>query len=99
MGYSGSIIGQTAETVNTPKHVNPPLSGDGRRQWVAQWLEAAPELERVKIAELRAMTEREAARIVNEVLPEPDYGKHGREPGESVGIVEMQRLFMIGRKL
>jgi hypothetical protein len=68
-----------------------------QRAWMAQWRLAAVELERVKVEELRAMTEEKAAWIANEVLPETDDFESAVRLRPVTGLVEQQRLFTSGR--
>ena len=64
-----------------------------RHAWMLQWRRAGVALEELKIGELRAMSEQEAARIVREILPEPDYAALATGAEPTSGLVEQQRLF------
>ena len=63
-----------------------------QRAWMAQWRSAAVELEKVKIAELRALTEEQAARDSEVLL---SLGPFPLDPQRqsSSGLVEQQRWF------
>lgn len=64
-----------------------------QRAWMAQWRLAAVELERVKMEELRAMTEEEVLRASNMLLwLAPDAYARACERTDC-GMAEQQRLF------
>jgi hypothetical protein len=62
---------------------------------MAQWRLAAASLEQIKLEELRALSEAEAARIVNEILPEVDYSRRSGMTEMPTGLIEQQRLFAL----
>lgn len=65
------------------------------RLWVETWRRAGPELERIKRAELRALSEEEGTRRAISVMEARthDGWKNARRRKLS-GLIEQQRLFM-----
>jgi hypothetical protein len=76
--------------------MNPPSTEkEAMRRWVETWKVAGEELDRMKWEELRAMTEADAARMLD--LQEwPREVPLWRDPERefSSGLVEQQRIFM-----
>lgn len=64
------------------------------RQWVANWKAAAEALDRVKVEELRGLTEEESGRMFEELAFDPDTIWISPERHDASGLVEQQRLFM-----
>ena len=64
------------------------------RRWVAAWKRAGPALEHVRIEELRALTEEQAARLFDSLDFHPDDVWVQDERILSLGLIEQQRLFM-----
>jgi hypothetical protein len=67
------------------------------RERVRQWRTANAEMDRMRTEDLRAMSERESARIFD-MLDPGDLSEVWRRPErlESSGMVEQQRIFMRG---
>jgi hypothetical protein len=65
------------------------------RQWVAAWKRAAPELERMRREELRALDSYQAISLL---IGPADYTVEPRRPRPSSGLVEQQRLFQMLRR-
>ena len=68
------------------------------RQWLAQWKSAAVELEKVRLAELRKLSDAEALAASEALLSMP-MGPLPEERRTWSGLVEQQRLFMLLRSL
>ena len=74
------------------------MSDDQREAWMSQWRSAAIELEKVRVQELRGLSEQGSADLFNRcAIPEGDYWITP-ERAQSSGLVEQQRLFMRSRE-
>jgi hypothetical protein len=60
------------------------------RRWVEAWKQAAPELERMRREELRAL---DAFAAISLITGPADYTREPRAPKPTSGLVEQQRLF------
>ena len=72
----------------------PEQIAEGRR-WVKAWAEAAPELERLRRQELRAL---DAFDTIALLCGPADYHVEPRAPRPTSGLVEQQRLFQRMRR-
>jgi hypothetical protein len=61
------------------------------KRWVQTWLEAAPELERIRREELRRL---DPLRAIALLCGPADYRVPPRAPKPTSGLVEQQRWFM-----
>lgn len=61
------------------------------RRWVHTWMEAGPELQKIRDADIRAADTAEALRIFT---GSADWAAKNRPPAPSSGLVEQQRWFM-----
>lgn len=64
------------------------------RAWVEGWRHTAVALDRIKIEELRGLTQEQAGRIFADTAFDPDTLWISPERRDSTGLVEQQRLFM-----
>jgi hypothetical protein len=60
------------------------------RQWIECWRRASPQLEQIKRAELRQLTDDEHCQAMDDVL---ELVELDDSPTDSSGFVEMQRKF------
>jgi hypothetical protein len=60
------------------------------REWVAAWRRAAPELERIRIQELRAV---DSYTAISQLAGPADYTVEPRAPKPTSGLIEQQHLF------
>jgi hypothetical protein len=60
------------------------------REWVDAWKRAAPELERIRIEELRAL---DSYTAISLLAGPADYTVEPRAPKPTSGLIEQQRLF------
>jgi hypothetical protein len=65
------------------------------REWVAAWKRAAPELERVRVEELRAL---DSYTAISLLAGPADYRVDPRVPKPTSGLIEQQRLFQTLRR-
>jgi hypothetical protein len=63
-------------------------------RWVDTWKRAGPELEKQRIAELRALTEEESAALFDSMRFDPDAIWLPPDRIDSAGMITQQRLFM-----
>lgn len=68
---------------------------EAMRRWVETWKRAGPELERIKMEELQAITEEESAEMFCGLDIPPEFDWMPPEDFTSSGLVEQQRLFML----
>jgi len=61
------------------------------RRWARAWLEAGPELDRIRRAELRSM---DSGRALALLCGEADYTVPPRAPKPTSGLVEQQGWFL-----
>ena len=61
------------------------------RRWVATWVEAGPELQKIRDADIRAADTRQALRIFT---GSATWAARNRPPAPTSGLVEQQRWFM-----
>lgn len=61
------------------------------KRWVETWKQFGPELERIRIRELREL---DAYRAIEMLCGPADYTKPPRAPLPTSGLIEQQRLFM-----
>ena len=61
------------------------------RRWVATWVEAAPELQKIRDADIRAADTHQALRIFT---GSATWAARNRPPAPTSGLVEQQRWFM-----
>lgn len=60
------------------------------RRWVDAWKRAAPELERIRRAELRQL---DTFRAIAQLCGTWNYREPPRAPKSTTGLIEQQRLF------
>jgi hypothetical protein len=60
------------------------------REWVEAWKRATPELERIRIEELRAV---DSYTAISLLAGPADYTAEPRAPKPTSGLIEQQRLF------
>ena len=65
------------------------------REWVAAWKRAAPELERIRRDELRAL---DSYIAISLLMGPADYTVEPRTPRPGSGLGEQQRLFQMLRR-
>ena len=76
-----------------------PASPDEKtRRGVESWKNRAEALERIREQELRALTEQEAGRLLEEMTFDPDTVWLSPERAGSAGLIEQQRLFMLSHE-
>ena len=68
------------------------------RDWVAAWRETAPELERIREEELRALTQEESGRWFAAMSVDTETIWIPPERRDSLGFIEQQRLFMLSHE-
>ena len=61
------------------------------RRWVATWVEAGPELQKIRDAEIRAAVTSQAMRIFT---GSATWAAKSRPPAPTSGLVEQQHWFM-----
>jgi hypothetical protein len=72
--------------------------GEAERRWLSAWKIAAPELENMRVEELRSLTEEQAALLFEGLDFEPGDVWLPEDRINSVGLIEQQRLFMRSRE-
>ena len=65
------------------------------RRWAQTWKEAGPELERIRLREVREEDNRRSLQILAGAF---DHATRTQPPDSSSGLVEMQRYFAKLRK-
>jgi hypothetical protein len=71
------------------------MTHEEAREFVERWRRAAPELEKVRREELRAMCHQEQAELIDGLL---EAGLRHAQPSNSSGLVEMQKIFARARR-
>jgi len=70
------------------------MSESQKKLWMSRWRSAAVELEKVRVQELRELSERDSADLFNRcVIPESDFWI-SPERSQASGLVEQQKFFM-----
>lgn len=74
------------------------MSDEQRKAWMSQWRSAAVELEKMRVMELRELSEQDSADLFNRCdIPQCDYWI-SPERSQASGLVEQQKFFMRSRE-
>ena len=71
---------------------------EANRRWVEQWQVTGPLLEKIRIEELRNMTDEEGREIAESILEAAPMANGWSPDPLSSGLIEQQRIFRSGRR-
>lgn len=71
---------------------------EANRRWVEQWRVTGPLLEKIRIEELRNMTDEECREIAESILKAAPRANGWSPDPLTSGLIEQQRIFRSGRR-